>query len=82
MGRVVAVGDNAAMESFSTAAVERVQPAPLADTQRTEYRDRDLDRARLPPVPTSAQTRQVDGDRVRDHLESSRGSHGLNRRAR
>src|SRR5690606_29258703 len=35
-------------------------------------RDRDLDRADLPPSPTPGQTRTIDPDRVRDHHEPGR----------
>ena len=52
MGRVGAAGDNAAMESVLRAAAEERPQPPLLDHPRAAaHRDRDLDRADLPPTP-------------------------------
>ncbi len=56
MGRVGAAGDNAAMESFFSLLQKNVlDRQTLGDPRRAPDRDRDLDRADLPPPapPTS-----------------------------
>lgn len=68
MGRVGAAGDNAAIESFfQPAAKERPESPPLRHPRTATHRDRHLDRAHLPPPPTSDRSGTVDPDRIRSN---------------
>lgn len=64
MGRVGGCGDNAAMESFfSLLQKERARHPTLDQPRGTPRRDRDLDRADLPPPAAPARSRAPHPDR-------------------
>lgn len=60
------------------AAEERPEPPLLGDPCRAPDRDRDLDRAHLPPASPSGRAGAFDAHRVRDHDEPTPGPRGLN----
>ncbi len=59
-------GDNAAMESFFSLLQKNVLDRRVWAPRRTPDRDRDLDRADLPPTPQTSLTRPTDPRRIRD----------------
>ena len=72
MGRVGA-GDNAAMESFFSLLQNNIlNERRWVTRNRSAPRDRDLDRADLPPMPATARPRQAHPNRIRDHQHQDR----------
>lgn len=73
MSKVASCGDNAAQENFfSSAREERPRPTIQDHPRATTHRDRDLDRADLPPEKPATPPRTFDAHRVRDHHEHAR----------
>jgi putative transposase len=61
-------------------ATQRARHPPLEQPRTITDRDRYLDRAHLPPPPTTTHPRPPDTDRIRSHNDTGREPRGLNRR--